>query len=393
MQTLIYNGTIYPDGENKIVSGSILIEKGKIVKFLDSKEVIMLLNNKDINIIDATGLNVLPGFVDIHTHGGVGHDFMEATQEAVDAISLNAVKEGCTSYLASIIPTSVSKGLKLIDELARSRNTENGAIALGIHCEGPYLSTKYHGVMDIRYLRKPDERELDKLMKASSSSIRMMTVAPELENMNVMISKANRMGIACMIGHSAATSSEANNALNFGARGFTHLYNAMSPHLHRNPGCVTSALMRDDAYCELICDGFHIHPDVIKATYKSIGAERIILITDSSIGKGMPDGEFNFSNEKIIKEGIHMTVKDTGTIAGSGIGMIDAVKKMYHYCDCSINEIVMMSSINACSLIEEEHKGALEPGKDGDIAILDDKLNLIKTIIGGKVVYENEKHD
>ena len=173
-----------------------------------------------------------------------------------------------------------------------------------------------------------------------------MTVAPELEGMDKFIPYAISKGVKIMIGHTSASYEETKKALDLKATGFTHLYNAMSQHQHREPGVVTCALSEKNKFSELIVDGFHVHPAVVKATYNCLSADNIILITDASLTKGMPDGDYIFSNLSCRKIGNTVRVIETGRIAGSSITMLDAIKNMKKYCNCSLNKLAIMSSTN-----------------------------------------------
>ena len=191
-----------------------------------------------------------------------------------------------------------------------------------------------------------------------------------------------------MIGHSAADSKTALEALKEGCTGFTHLYNAMTQHLHRDPGIVTAAFIDDKAYAELIVDGFHVREDIVKATYKILGPKRICLITDAMLGKGMDDGIYTFSNLKCKKTGNTVQVIETGRIAGSAITMLDAIKNMQRFTGCSINDIVKMSSSNPSIIAKvNDTKGSIEKGKDADLIILDKDLNLKMTMVNGEVLF------
>lgn len=376
MVTEIKNAWVIPN-EKDMYFGSLFIEDSKII----GKQWDGIVHQ----VIDAHENYCLPGLIDVHFHGSHGYDFIENPKEAIEVISKELIKEGTTSFMASLTVISHEDMLNLLDEYAQVKIDEYASHFLGIHSEGPYLSKDYKAVMDERYLRKPSISEFDEMMEHSHQLVKIMTLAPELEGMDTFISYASQY-ISCMIGHSNATSSQALKGLEQGAIGFTHLYNAMSQHVHRNPGVVTAGLI-SDAFCELIVDGFHVHPDVVKATYKAIGSKQIVLITDASLCKGQPDGDYIFSNAKCRKIGNTVRIIETGRIAGSAISMLDALKNMKTFCNCSLNECVQMACINP-SLVAgiSNQKGKLEAGYDADIILLDSSLNLTKTIISGKVI-------
>ena len=387
MGILLCNANLILDGDHKIDNGFIYLEDG-IIKDISNVDISDKYPNANKQIL--TDHYILPGFIDTHIHGAENHDAIDGQQSTIDAISHNIVKDGCTSFLASLTVISHHDMLGVLKSYSNIKQPKKGANFLGIHEEGPYLSVEYKALMDERYLRDPSIDELNEMIRASGERIVSMTVAPELAGMPEFINYATSLGITVMIGHSNATSKDVKMAIEHHAAGFTHLYNACSQHLHREPGVVTAAFLDDDSYCELICDGFHVHDDVIKMSYKYLTSKRIVIITDAMLGKGMPDGEFVFSNLLCQKGGTHVWVKATGRRAGSAFGMIDAVRYLLKTVDCSLNDIVQMACINPAMLAKvNKHKGKLSVGMDADLCILDRDLNVTDTLIAGEIVYSS----
>lgn len=383
MSTLIKNCIIVPDEKTQF-KGSVLVEHGKIKAFYHDGTA---LPESD-GIVEGDGCYLMPGMIDIHLHGSYGYDFIRDPQTSINEVAKGLVKEGTTSFMASLTVVSHKKLCSLLNEYRTVKQPENAAVFLGVHSEGPYLSKEYKALMDDTYLRDPDLHELDEMTKAADGCLKIMTIAPERNGMSAFIEEALKHDIALMIGHTAATCKDAEDALNLGVTGFTHLYNAMSQHQHRSPGAVTAAILHPEAYCELIVDGFHTHPDTVRATWKMMGAAQIVLITDAMLGKGMPDGEYEFSLLKCRKTGSTVQVIETGRIAGSCITMLDAIKHMKEYTNCTINDIVQMACINPAKVAKVFNtKGSLEIGKDADMIILDEHLNLKYTMIKGQSVY------
>lgn len=382
MRTLLKNAHIVLDDRNEIEKGSLLIEEGRIQDVFDHAADIEAEMTEDMS-----GMTLYPGFIDPHNHGAMGKDFISGA-EAVKAVSEDAVKDGTTAFLASLTVLSHEEELKVLKSLAEAETDK--AVCLGIHMEGPYLSAQYKALMDERYLRDPSIEELNEMIEASSNRIRTMTVAPERKGMDAFIPYLCEKDIVPMIGHTACTCQKALEAQAWGAKGFTHLYNAMSQHTHRNPGCVTAAFLADDMYKEMILDGFHTDTDVVRMTYKEMGPEQIIMITDAMLGKGMKDGEYTFSGLKCRKEGIHVRVIETGRIAGSAFGMIDAVRFISDLVHPSPKELCAMTSHNAAVLLKDESRGNLNRNARADIAVLDDQLNVVQTFAAGKSVYRRQ---
>ncbi|MBQ4343713.1 MAG: N-acetylglucosamine-6-phosphate deacetylase [Erysipelotrichaceae bacterium] len=383
MSTLIKNCIIVPDGKTKF-KGSVLVEEGKIKSFYhDGTE----LPESD-GVVEGDGNYLLPGMIDIHLHGSYGYDFIRDPQNSINEVAKGLVKEGTTAFMASLTVVSHDELCGLLNEYRTVQQPEHASLFLGVHSEGPYLSKEYKALMDDTWLRDPDLKELDDMLKSAGDCLKIMTIAPERKGMDAFIPEAIKQNITLMIGHTATTCEEAENALNQGVTGFTHLYNAMTQHQHRAPGAVTAALLHPEAFCELIVDGFHTHPDTVRATWKMMGPEQIVLITDAMLGKGMPDGEYEFSLLKCRKTGSTVQVIETGRIAGSCITMIDAIQHMKEYTNCSINDIVQMACINPAKVAKVFHKkGSLEIGKDADLILLDENLRLKYTMVNGESLY------
>lgn len=385
MRKIIYNGTLILDGFSRIDNGYIILNDGVIEKIADGPAPVL----ENTETIDACGNYILPGFIDIHIHGAMGKDFIEGTQEAVDAAAMNVVKDGCTSFMASLTVLSHEEMLNVLDGFSNVTPVENGAHFLGVHEEGPYLSEKYNALMDLRYLRDPSIEEMKEMISHSGNRIKIMTVAPERKGMREFISYLTEHEITVMMGHSDAKPADIRMAVSSGSRGFTHLYNAMSQHLHRNPGCVTGAMIETDTFAELICDGFHVNTDVVRATYQMFTPKRLVLLTDAMLGKGMPDGNYIFSGLDCYKKGKHVRVKETGRIAGSAFGMNDAVLFVKKNCQASMNDIVQMACVNPSVLAQvSDTKGTLAVGKDADLVILDEEIQIKHVFVSGKEVYK-----
>lgn len=384
MKKIIHNGTLIIDGSSRIENGYVILNDGVIQEIGSGSAP----EKEDTEYIDAKGNYILPGFIDIHIHGTMGKDFIEGTQEAIDAAAANVIRDGCTSFMASLTVLSHEEMLTVLDGFSKVTPFENGAHFLGVHEEGPYLSEKYNALMDLRYLRDPSIQEMKEMIEHSGNRIKIMTVAPERAGMEEFITYLKECGITVMMGHSDAKPEDVHMAVQAGAKGFTHLYNAMSQHLHRDPGCVTGAMIETDTYAELICDGFHVNKNVVIATYQIFTPKRLVLITDAMLGKGMPDGDYVFSGLSCYKEGKHVRVKETGRIAGSAFGMNDAVLFVKKTCNASMNDIVQMACVNPSVLAQvSDSKGTLTAGKDADIIILDDHINIKNVFVSGKEVY------
>ena len=380
MKYLLSNAHIVLDDQTEILQGSIQIEDGMVKKVFSQAESLPEVEN-----IDLDGKTIYPGFIDLHIHGAMGYDFITGGK-AIEAASDNLAKDGTTAFLVSLTVLSPNQTLATLESL--QTHQETGATCLGVHMEGPYLSKEYKALMDERYLRDPSIEETDEMIKASGNMIKTMTIAPELKGMDTFIPYLVSKQIIPMIGHTAATCQEALQGLALGAKGFTHFYNAMSQHTHRNPGCVTAGFLATDNYKEMICDGFHTDPDVVRMTYKYLGPKQIILITDAMLGKGLNDGDYVFSGLNCHKEGIHVRVKETGRIAGSAFGMIDAFRFIKQLVKPTAPELCALSSGNAAKLIGDNKRGNLHEGSYADLVIMDKNDQVLATLNHGEVIYD-----
>lgn len=374
MKTLLKNGKLIINGQREIHSGDILFDETGIINFGEHLE-----EKEDYEVIDVQGNIIQPGFIDIHMHGAIGKDFVIG-KEAVNPVGISLLQDGTTGFLASLTVLSHEEELKVLKSLKDA--TSEGAEYLGVHMEGPYLSKEYKALMNETYLRDPVISELDEMLEANPN-IKVMTIAPEREGMEEFIPYLVRKSIVPMIGHTASSAKEALRGLDLGAKGFTHLYNAMSQHTHRNPGCVTAALEHKNSYKELIMDGFHNDVEVVKASWRILGPEEIIMITDCMLGKGMPDGEYTFSELRCRKVGNTVRVIETGRIAGSAISMNDAARFVKDNCNATANEIVQIGCVNPAKLLKLDNVGTLSIGNKANITVFDDNYNTKMVYVNG----------
>lgn len=364
MKTMIINARVLMHAQRCVKEEAVLIEDGTILDIASECE----LPHAE-QVIDAEGLYLAPGLLDTHTHGIGGFDFNTCTAQAIEEIIALEHAEGVTGFLASLVVENHAMTMERL-QLLDSQVTDS---LLGIHLEGPFLNPKQKAVMKEEFLRLPNIEEFRQFLRVSSY-VSSMTIAPELPDAQRLIKEGTRQGIVMNIGHSMADAQQVMQAQRNGAKGITHLYNAMSQHEHRNPGVVTGALL-SDLMCELIVDGFHVHPDVVHATYRALGDDRIILISDANPYKAVADGEYPFSGKNIVIQDGKATVKETGRIAGSTLAMNTALRNMCRYTGCSVESAVRMAAYNPARLYGWK-KGSIEPGYDADLMLMDDAFHI-----------------
>ncbi|OGJ91061.1 MAG: N-acetylglucosamine-6-phosphate deacetylase [Candidatus Raymondbacteria bacterium RifOxyA12_full_50_37] len=381
-----------------LVGGTIItpfrvIENGVIV--IQGTKIYELGKAKDVSIphgcevIDVSGRMISPGFVDLLVHGGAGRGFTDDAFDGFDAISDYFLQNGSTTILASLCAMPEAELLKNIRNLANYILGSPESNIKGIHMEGPYLNKEFKGAMNDEYLWKPTVASWKKMWEASKGLIKLMTTAPELPGVIDVMRAAANDGVVLSIGHSMATYDEIELAIDNGAAHVTHMFNAMKPLHHRQPGVALAAMLRDELKIELIADTYHVHPAIMEFLLKVKKAGGIILITDSIKPGGMHEGEeFEFANQKVRIKGGKAVLND-GTIAGSSLTLNKAVKNMIEHAGAKITEAIRMASLNGAKVLNlENRKGILAAGKDADIVVLDEEFNVEMTMLEGKIKYQ-----
>ncbi|HIQ22750.1 MAG TPA: N-acetylglucosamine-6-phosphate deacetylase [Planctomycetes bacterium] len=359
-----------------VVPGELLLGEGRIL------EVRRGLRATGTAELDVEGLYVAPAFIDLQVNGGMGHNFEDASPDEIKEIVDFFVSHGTIALL----PTTVTAPISIIkDAIERVRRVGHPAI-LGVHIEGPFISPERRGAHNPEYILPPSPERFAELTSGHAGFIKLVTLAPELPGGEELITRILESGAVPALGHSDASYEQALAALERGVKLFTHLFNAMSPFHHRAPGAVGAAL-DSDAYVELICDGIHIHPAVVRLIAKVKGFDRICLVTDAISAAGLPDGEYSLGDLPVfVREGVARL--SDGTLAGSTLTMDRAVRNFMDYTGCSLPEAVRCASLNPARLLGiDDRKGSLEVGKDADLVIFDQDLTVHYTILGGEVVY------
>ena len=397
---VITNGKlILPEG---ILKGKFLVcNEGKIEKIMPEEDLneFLLAQNEGFKVIDAEGNYVSPGFIDIHIHGGGGHDFMDGTVEAYIGAAETHARYGTTSMLPTTLTCSDEELLNTFSVYKKAKSlNKKGAWFLGLHLEGPYFSPEQAGAQSPEYLRKPSPEHYNAILDSTDDIIRW-SVAPELEGALEFGKILKERGILASVAHTNAIFEDVEKAYEYGYSHATHLYSAMSSVVRKNAyryaGALEAAYLIDDFTVEIIADGVHLPRPLLQFAYKFKGPEKTALCTDAMRGAGMPDGEYILGSLKngrkvIVEDGV-AKLPDRTAFAGSVATADRLVRTMVSLAGIPLCDAVkMMSSTPARILKIYDRKGSLEIGKDADIVIFDDNINIINTISNGYVIY-NER--
>ncbi len=379
MKAIVNGKIILPDS---IVEGRALLFDEKIIGLSETVP-------EGAEIIDAKGRYVAPGLVDIHIHGYLGEDTSDGSVEGIRKMAEGIAKNGVTAWLPTTMTVSyddLRRAFNAVRTLMDKKNNPKGAQIMGVHAEGPFINPSKKGAQAVEYIRPADAPFLIE----NSDVIRIVTIAPEMPGaLDCIREVTQKTNILVSMGHTAANYETAKAGIEAGVRHATHLFNAMTPLNHRDPGVVGASLADDRVSTELIADTFHISPDLFGLVAKVKG-DNLILITDCTRAGGLADGEYTLGGQPIFVKGIECRLAD-GTIAGSVLKLNNAVRNMREHTNLPLEQIVRMASINAAKCIGlDKTKGSLEAGKDADIILADENFAVSETIIAGETVWAAE---
>lgn len=375
---IIKNGNIFTE-EGTFSKSDIIIRESKI-ESIDANTA-----QADDNILDAQDCYVVPGLVDIHFHGCNGHDFCEATEESFQKIAHYELTHGITSICPATMTLSKDELTGICQNAAsfaeaqkKDADRTKGSALTGIHLEGPYFSYEKRGAQNPEFLRNPDVSEVEHLIDASGGLVKILSIAPELPG-SIEAIKALKDKIVISLAHTAADYDTASEAFQAGASHVTHLFNAMNPFTHRAPGVVGAAFDAPDCDVELICDGIHIHPSMVRSVFQLFSDRHVILISDSMMATGMPDGDYTLGGQAVKVTG-NLATLESGTIAGSATNLFDCMRTAVSM-GISLESALKAATINpARSIGIDSYAGSIAVGKDADILILNKDLS-IRTIL------------
>lgn len=364
-----------------IVKTNIGIENGRIA---------YIGNGESIEPIFETDGIVVPGFIDEHIHGAGGADAMDGTVEALQTISEFIAREGTTGFLATTMtqsPENITNALKAVKKV-RENGEYKGAEVLGVHLEGPFISPKHVGAQPLEYVATPDAELFDKYNEASGNSIKIVTLAPEVEGGLGLVKHLSNIGVVASVGHTGGKYADVVNAVAAGATNVTHTYNAQTGLHHREAGVVGAAMLLDELNCEMICDTIHVSVPAIKLVIKNKPHDKYTLITDAMRAKGMPDGKSELGGQDVFVNNGEARLAD-GTLAGSVLKMNVAVKNLVEKAGVPFTDAIDFATYNPAKNIGVlNERGTIEVGKRADLTVLNSDFEVLYTLVNGKIVYK-----
>lgn len=395
-QTLVLKNAIAITPYRRQDDCTLVFENGKIAQMGSPDDIVI---PKGAAVIDVEGNYVLPGFIDLHNNGGMGHVFVEDDPEAIDRICDFYASRGTTSLLATIYALPYDEYMQAVKRI-RTYLEKKGPnkILEGIHSEGPFINPEMHGAIRPENMWQPSIEKFHQILEATGKWLRVMTIAPEVPGAMEIVREAslftstpgeNTPSLHICIGHSNADYEVLSEAIDNGLDGVTHIFNVMPQMHHRYPGVLGGSLLRDELFVQVIADSIHTHPAALQLLSKVKSFDKIILVTDAIEAAGKPDGEHNFSGQKVsVRNGRAYLAGKPDTLAGSTLTMDKALRTMMKYAGATLMQAAQMASLNAARVLEWKYRrGILAVGKDADVVILSPDLHVEKTIKGGYIIF------
>jgi N-acetylglucosamine-6-phosphate deacetylase len=371
------------------VPSRLVIDEGKIMA-IGTRDSVSIPAGAEV--VDAFGRRVVAGFIDIHVHGGDGASFMDATTEAIATVCRHAAKHGVTRLLATVDTAPIDEMMRVLGALADYQDVDDGARMAGIHVEGPYLAPGRAGSLPAEHFRVPAVDEVDRLYEAAKGRMVQMTIAPELPGAMGVVEYLGELGVVAALGHSEADYPTSLKAVAHGASLATHVFSSMPLLHHRDLSLTTVALTDDRVVAELITDGIHVHPAMVRMLVRCKLPWRVALVSNAIFAAGLPDGVYGKGGRNVVvRRGLAHMGEPDGPLAGGTVGMDRAFANFLQYADISVQEASLMASAVPARVIgADECAGHIRVRCDADLVILDHDGSAWMTIVGGRVVYRSE---
>lgn len=378
MKLLLHHARlISPDLD--IAHGALLLENGRISAVLDGS---MELPEADESI-DIGGRIVMPGFIDIHSHGADGCDVCDDNETSIPHIAMRKLQEGVTTWLPTTLTQPQEKLESIAARCAAYMAAPTHCRAPGMHVEGPFINRANAGAQNPEFVRPPNITELERIHAIAPA--RVLSIAPDVEGADLVIERATALGITCSAAHTSATAAQIFDAKTAGLRHLTHFCNAMTPLHHREIGGVGAGLLDDELMIEVICDTIHLCPDMLRLVFKLVPIERIMLITDSTAASWIGEGEVNLGGLACIVENGRAILKEGGALAGSALLYNEGLRNVARLTGMPLDQLVKATSWNQARSLGLHDFGKLEPGHHADLVILDKDFQVLQTFVGGNL--------
>jgi N-acetylglucosamine-6-phosphate deacetylase len=365
----------------------LLVDEGRVVELVSRGERSVPSNCSHCDLGDNI---IVPGYIDLHIHGNAGYDVMDESSAALPAIERMLAAHGVTSYLPTTVTAPIERLVRALERLANAieegakgkADRAGGASPLGIHLEGPFISHARCGVHPPQDLLPPKLEIFERFWQAARGHIRMMTIAPELDGATELIAAASARGVCVSLGHSDAHIGAAKRGIDAGAHHATHTFNAMRPLGHRDPGILGAVLTDERVTADIIVDGVHLDPAIVKLVAEAKGPERTVLITDAISATGMPDGHYHLGSIEVdVKDGV---CTSNGRLAGSVLTMDKAVRNLSRFAEWDLPEAIGAATKNPARVARLGGKGVLAAGADADFVVLSREGEVLRTYVGGE---------
>ncbi len=371
--------------------GMVVVEGERILSVSDFRKSAV---NSGFEIVDMGENFIAPGFIDLHFHGAVGKDILDADLKSLKIISSFQARCGVTGFVGATMATSVDSLVRAVEEVKAAQALSLDSEILGVYIEGPYINVNKKGAHNSQFVGNLDEEETKRILDALNGLTAIIPFAPEIPQHMNLIPLFKKRGVTTAIGHSNATYTQATESFKAGISHATHLFNAMRDFHHREPGVIGAVLDSETVTSEIIADGMHVHPASIRIALAQMGVDRICLVTDSFMASGMGDGVYEIENSQVFVEGEKAVLLESNTLAGSVVPLNRAMKNVLEWCGLNVPEVVKMVTSNPARILGlEDRIGHLKEGYQANLVIFDDKFNIKKTVLKGQEVYSQTEFE